>query len=165
MANNSKKCLISLCAICFVVLLTSCDFTSRLTFFNQTGFTMTPYPVDQDLDPPRRVARPENNLATNESVAIDISGSNPVFYVAGIDDESLANGIFLGLNLIDADPLQIQYKVFHYRVPPGEAGDDPGLQPILLQNEVEDVEDVDLSIGVMSPAAAIGGWRVLILRS
>lgn len=170
MANDSRKCLISICAICFVVLLTSCDFTSRIRLINLTEDTMTPYPLSPDLEPPRRVADPDNNLAPatfvghvpTEFVDIDINGFNPVFYVPGIDDESLANGIFLGLGLFDADPIQIQYKVFHYRVPPGEASSDPDLQPILLQNEVVDVEDVNINITVRSGDPSPDGWNVAI---
>ena len=166
MANNSRNCLISLCAICYVVLAAGCDFTSRLRYFNRTDGTMTPYPVivNTDVDPPtaRREARPEENLAPSEFVDIDINGFNPVFYVAGINDESLANGIFIGLNLFDADPIQIQYKVFHYRVPPGQAGSDPDLQPILLQSEIVAVEDNDVSIAVRSGDPSPDGWNVVI---
>lgn len=166
MASNSKKYLISLCAICFVVGATGCDFTSRITFFNRTDGILTPYPVivDDTVEPPRahREARPGENLAPTEFVAIAIDGLNPVFYMAGIDDESLANGIFIGLGLFDADPIQIQYKVFHYRVPPGEAGRDPDLQPILLQSEIVAVEDVDVTIAVRSGDPSPDQWNVQI---
>lgn len=166
MASNSKKCLIAICVICFVVLATGCDFTSRITFFNRTDGTMTQYPVivNDTVDPPtaRREARPGENLAPTESVAIAINGFNPVFYVPGIDDESKANGIYIGLNLFDADPIQVQYKVFHYRVPPGATAGDPDLQPILLQNEIVEVEDVNVSIAVRSGEPSPDGWNVTI---
>lgn len=166
MANRSRNCLISLCAICYVVLAAGCDFTSRIVFFNRTDTTMTPYMVvvDDSVEPPTasREAQPDDNLAPTESVAIAIDGFNPVFYVPGIDDESLANGIYIGLNLFDADPIQIQYKVFHYRVPPGEAGRDPDLQPILLQDEVVEVADVNISIAVRVGEPSPDGWNVVI---
>ncbi|MCH8147661.1 MAG: hypothetical protein IH987_06640 [Planctomycetes bacterium] len=166
MANNSRNCLISLCAICYVVLAAGCDFTSRITFFNRTGDTMTPYPVivDDTVDPPtaRREARPGENLAPTESVPIPINGFNPVFYVPGIDDESLANGVYIGLGLFDADPIQIQYKVFHYRVPPGEASGDPDQRPILLQEDIVAVEDVNITIAVRAGEPSPDGWNIMI---
>ena len=71
MASNSKKCLISLFAICFVVLATGCDFTSRITFFNRTDGILTPYPVivDDSVDPPtaRREARRRHASTRNPS--------------------------------------------------------------------------------------------------
>ncbi len=124
---------------------------------------MTPYPLSIDLEPPRRVADPSGNLAPGDSVDINAMGFNPVFYAPGITDEAMANGIFLGLALMDADPLRIQYKVFHYRVPPGEAGSDPDLQPILLQDEIVEIEDVSIIFTVRTSGPSPDGWNILIL--
>ncbi len=59
-------------------------------------------------------------------------------------------------------PIQIQYKVFHYRAPPGEAGSDPDLQPILLQSEIVEVADIDISIAVRSGDPSPDQWNVRI---
>ena len=89
---------------------------------------------------------------------------NPVFYVAGITDESQANGLYIGLDL-DDDPMMIQYTVFRSRVPPGQAGHDPAQQPILLHQGVEEVSDVALTIRVQlatGSAPPPGCWTVMI---
>ena len=134
-----------------------------MEFHNRTQQTLTPYPLSIDLEPPARVADPANNLAPADFVVINPKGFNPVFYTPGITDEAMANGIFLGLGLIEADPLALQYKVFHYRVPPGEAGRDPDLQPILLQSEIVEIEDKDITIGVRNVGPSPDGWNIRIL--
>lgn len=162
MVFQIKRRLISRCAVCALVLSAACDFSARMEFHNRTQQTMTPYPLNLELEPPRRVADPANALAPADFVVIDPRGFNPVFYAPGITDEAMANGIFLGLGLIEADPLALQYKVFHYRVPPGEAGSDPDLQPILLQDEVVEIEDVDIRIAVRGVGPSPDGWNIRI---
>ena len=97
---------------------------------------------------------------------IDPYGFNPVYYKSGVTDETKANGLYLGLGL-DDDPLMIQYKVFHYKVPPGQAGKDPLIQPILLHQGIEEISDIDMRINVRNFVAAgetlpPGGWKILI---
>lgn len=156
----------SLCVACgaivVCIIVTGCNFGSRLTLNNRTYTTLTPYPLDLDAEPPRRTADPANDVASGGMHSIDPHWFNPVFYAPGIDDESLANGVFIGLNLLEADPMQIQYRLFHYRVPPGEAGSDPDLQPILIGQEVIDVEDIHMVIGVLGRTQG-EQWRVRIL--
>ncbi len=145
-------------AVCALIVSAGCDYTARMELHNRTFQILTPYPVNAELEPPQREADPAHNLASGEFIVVDPAGFNPVYYQPGVNDETKANGFFVGLNLIDADPLQVQYKVFHYRVPPGQAGSDPDLQPILLQSEVVDVEDVDMLIVVRELDTSPGGW-------
>ncbi len=162
--SRTARRLVLWCAVCALALSTACDFSAKLQLYNRTGDTLTPYPVDLDLEPPRRVADTANNVAAGDTTGIDPAGPNPVFYRPGITDETKANGVFLGLNLVDADPMQIQYKLFHYRVPPGEAGKDPDLQPILLLQDVVDVEDVNTQVAVSAPDGSPTGWAVRVIQ-
>ncbi len=167
--SRTKRRLVSWCEICWcavgaIVVSAGCDFTSKIEFHNRTFETLTPYPVNLGLEPPRRVADTAHNLPSGEFVEIDSAGPNPVFYTPGVTDETKANGVFIGLNLVDADPLQIQYKVFHYRVPPGEAGKDPDLQPILLLQDVVDVEDKNTRVALRALDGTPTGWDVRILQ-
>jgi hypothetical protein len=147
-------------------LIAGCPFSSNLRLLNQSGHTLTPYPVVTDPPPPHREADTAHPIAPSGSQPIDPAGFNPVYYTTGVTDQSKANGLYIGLDLEDA-PLMIQYKTFHYKVPPGQAGKDPALQPILLHSGVEEVQNVDLRIvvrgffppGVTPPP---GGWEIMI---
>jgi|GEM_PF-2629331 len=162
MRNQIRKVQVICGAIVVVVAVSGCNFSSRLTLANRTFTTLTPYPVNLDLEPPRREADPAHNIESGGALAIEPHGLNPVFYATGINDETLANGVYIGLNLIEADPMQIQYKLFHYRVPPGEAGKDPDLQPMLIETEIVEVDDVDTVIGVLGRDVG-EQWHVRIL--
>ena len=157
-----RRRLISWCAACALIVSAGCDYSARMELHNRTFQILTPYPVNADLEPPRRVADPANNLGSGDFVVVDPAGFNPAYYQSGVNDEAKANGFYVGLNLIDADPLQVQYKVYHYRVPPGEAGSDPDLQPILLQSEVVEVENVDIMIVVREVDTSPGGWTMRV---
>lgn len=162
MRNHSSTWRVTCGVIALGCLQMGCTFSSELTLANRTLGNLTPFPVNVDLDPPSREPDFANTIEMGGFFPIAPHGLNPVFYAAGIDDESLANGVFIGLNLLEADPLQIQYKIFHYRVPPGNAGSDPDLQPILIAQDVVDVEDVNMIIGILARDTEPGGWQVRI---
>ena len=166
MASRTTTWCLLLCAV-LALSVTSCDFTSDLTFRNVTGQTLTPYPVVTTPPPPHREADSAANISPGGTASIDPLGFNPVYYAAGITDPTQANGVYLGLDLDDAAPFMIQFKVFHYRVPPGQAGHDPDKQPILLHTGVQEIIDVDHTITVSRfPIAGEplppGGWSVRI---
>lgn len=163
MSRTARRLVLS-CTVCAIALSTACDFSAKLQLYNRTGDTLTPYPVNLDLEPPRRVADTANIVEAGGTSGIEPAGTNPVYYKPGITDETKANGVFVGLNLVDADPMQIQWKLFHYRVPPGEAGKDPDLQPILLLQDVVEVEDVNTQIAVSAPDGAPAGWVVRVIQ-
>ncbi len=157
-------------AVCCVLLVlplsAACEFSSNIILHNRIEQTMTPYPVKTDPPPPHREADPANDITHQGSQAIDPHGFNPVYYVPGITDVALANGVYIGLDMDDA-PYMIQYKIFHYRVIPGTAGHDPSKQPILLHQGVREVEDRNTAIIVRLGAGVPGtpppgGWAVLI---
>jgi hypothetical protein len=167
MTSETTKRLFLCCAPLALLMIAACDFTSNVTLNNQSGHALTPYPVKVTPPPPHREADPANIILEAGTTPIDPHGFNPVFYTTGISDVSKANGIYIGLDLDDASPMMIQYKVFHYKVPPGEAGKDPANQPILLHQGVVEVEDVDQMITVswFGPAGVPlppGGWRVVV---
>ena len=161
MKNKVYSHVLCCLAVSTVVLLVGCNFSSTLTLRNQLAVTLVPYPVNT-TPPPSREADPANSLGTFDTASIDPAGFNPVYYASGIDNESRANGLFLGLDLLDADPLRVQFKVFHYKVPPGQAGSDPDLQPILLHQGIVDVDDVDQLIRVRTVITSPppGGWQI-----
>lgn len=149
-------------AVPAVFLVAGCDFSSNITIRNQLAQTLVPYPVRETPPPPHREADPANSLELFDTAPIDPSGFNPVYYASGIENQSSANGLFIGLDSLDADPFHIQFKVFHYKVPPGEAGSDPDLQPILLHQGIVEVEDVNQLIRVRTVITSPppGGWQI-----
>ena len=97
--------------------------------------------------PPSRI--PSGTIPDGGDFSIDPAGFNPVFaWDAGISTTGEdPNGFLIGLALEDT-PSLIQYKLFHYKVTPGEAGKDPDLQPILLSQEVVEVTEGEVAIVV-----------------
>lgn len=162
MASRTSIRLCLACALLGLTCSAGCEFSSNITLRNQTPSHMTPYPVTTEPPPPHREADPANNVGPGHTTAIDPHGFNPVYYVSGITDPTHANGIYIGLDL-DDDPYMIQYKVFHYKVPPGQAGKDPAVQPILLKQGVTEVEDVDQLIRVIGLIPHEHDWTVLIV--
>lgn len=151
--------------------LASCSYDSILRLRNETGDDLVPYPVVTTPPPPHREALPAGTVPHQGEAVLDTKGFNPVYFQEGVVDLDEANGLYLGFDLIDADPLLIQYKVFHYKVPPGTDGGDPTKQPILLHQGFEEVEDLDLTILVTTKAdigqggLPPGGWRVDFRRN
>ena len=148
------------------VLIAGCnDFSSTLRLRNLTPHTLTPYPVVTEPPPPHREPNANGVVPQGGTSPIDPAGFNPVFYAPGVTEPGVANGVYLGLSLMESDPLRIQYRVFHYVVPPGQTGQDPGLQPLLLHEGVVDVPDADVTITVTQPTdiganPPPGGWEV-----
>ena len=142
-------------------LLTSC-FTSSLAIRNETPTALVPYPVVTSPPPPHREADPAASIAPNAEQEIDPEGFNPVYY-AGPVDGTKPNGVFLGLALYHQDPPQIQYRIFHYAVAPGQEGTDPALQPTLLREDVLDLTDDDYVVRVIRKQADVPSaqWEVV----
>jgi hypothetical protein len=163
-AQNKTRPSVTCAVLAAAMATTAGCFESNLTLRNGTGRTLTPYPVVSDPAPPHREADPAGNIENYGSASIDPFGFNPIYYVPGIDDEDQPNGVYLGLDLEGAAPWHIQYKIFHYKVPPGEAGKDPDKQPILLNQGVEDVNNEDQLIRVHLLTRPNGSedWVVLI---
>jgi len=158
-------------ALTLVLCSTSCSYDSLLRLQNETEGPLVPYPVALDPPPPHREAHPTHTIAAQTTYVLDAKGFNPVFYQPGTHDPALANGVYLGFDLTDAEPLLIQFKVWHYQVPPGQEGTDPAKQPILLYQGIREVEDMDLTI-VVSTAPVLGpgglppgGWRIEFRRN
>jgi hypothetical protein len=115
-----------------------------LTLVNETGVTLTFYEVNSS-PPPSRI--PSGTVPDGGDFGIDPGGFNPVFaWDAGISTTGEdPNGFLIGFALGDT-PALIQYKLFHYKVAPGEAGADPALQPILLSQELVEVTEGEVAI-------------------
>jgi len=137
---------------------------SSITLVNETGVTLTFYAVNES-PPPSRL--PSGTTATGSTFDIDPEGYNPVLaYPDGINlGGTDPNGFLIGLALADDPPL-LQYKLFHYKVVPGEADKDPDLQPILINQEIfeltEDavviVVDSDWVATLGAPTGACCNW-------
>lgn len=125
-----------------------------LTLVNQTGRTLTFFDVNAS-PPPSRLQG--GTLSNGGNSAIDPTGFNPVLaWEAGVSlTGTNANGFFIGLDLAGTPP-RIQYKRFHYKVLPGLAGSDPSLQPILLDQQIVELTEGDITIVVDS------GWVATI---
>lgn len=115
-----------------------------LTLVNRTGETLTFYDVNES-PPPSRVSA--GTVPDGGTFSIDPEGYNPVFaWTAGISTAGTApNGFLIAFALTDSPPL-VQYKLFHYKTIPGQAGKDPDLQPILLDQDVVEVAEGDIAI-------------------
>ncbi|MGD2111522.1 MAG: hypothetical protein PVI86_19265, partial [Phycisphaerae bacterium] len=141
---------------------------SSITLVNETAQTLTLYDVNPD-PPPARF--PAGTIAHEGTFDIDPDGFNPVFvWEDGINLEGTdPNGFQLGLGVTEEPPL-IQYKLFHYKVAPGEAGKDPDVQPILITNEIHELpydevlvivgSDWTVTIGepIVEPTGACCAW-------
>lgn len=137
-----------------------CKFGQTLRISNGSGHTLTPYPVDATLSPPQRVADPANDVANGAMGDIDPHGFNPVYYASlPLATPDQANGLFFGLSM-DDEPYLLQYRVFHYRVPPGQEGAEPNNQPLLLDEGFVEIEDEPTLIDVK--ARANGSWGVSV---
>ena len=141
-----------------VILMTTekaiADPEWTITLLNETGVTLTFYDVNESPPPPRV---PAGTIANGTTFNIDPTGFDPVFaWNAGIDLAGTdPNGFHIVLDLT-SDPGTIQYRLFHYKVTPGEAGKDPDLQPVLIDNIVVQVPEGDVLIVVD------GAWNATI---
>ena len=117
-----------------------------LTLVNETGHTLTFFDVNLS-PPPSRL--PAGTTSDNGTFNINPDGFNPVLaWPGGISTTGMnPNGFLIGLALTGSPP-RIQYKRFHYKVTPGEAGTVPALQPILLDQQVVDVVEGEVLITV-----------------
>ena len=130
----------SLLMLALMFLVVSPAQAQTLMLSNQTERTLVPYRFSKV---PGELLRDfDNRIEPGEEAEIDISGSNLIF-----TDESFSttgteiNGFFLGFGLSDSPPV-IQYKLIHYRVPPGQNGKDPSKGPIIINQVNEDVSSL-----------------------
>lgn len=141
-------------------------FSARLGLRNQTTTTLVPYPVVTTPPPPHRQADPANALAPGEFQELDPAGFNPLYYAAGVSDPALPNALHLSLDLYESDPAVILWRVFHYPVPPDQVGTDPALQPQLLREELEELEDRDSVLRLIEGPSDQGpGWRIEVVQT
>ena len=146
------------------LLLASCQtFTSTLSLQNETNRDLVPYPVVTTPPPPHRAPDTANTIAPSGRLEIDPEGFNPVFYFGGVGDLGAPNGVFVGLGFYDQEPPIIHIRLFHYVVPPGQEGSDPALQPVLLREDFEEVQDENLVIRVIRGMPG-GGDLPLVVR-
>ncbi|UCE62164.1 MAG: hypothetical protein JSU63_10730 [Phycisphaerales bacterium] len=117
-----------------------------LKLANGTGETLAFYDVNESPPPSRLQA---GTVLFGGVRIIDPEGYNPVFaWNAGINTTGTdPNGFLIAFALTDSPPL-IQYKIFHYKVTPGQAGKDPDLQPILISQKVVEVTEGEIEIFV-----------------
>lgn len=154
------------CVAAALLSVAGCPFSSKIFVKNSTLVSLTPYPVKSEPPPPHRAADLAGSIGQGGTAEIDPHGFNPVYYQAGVTDPTKANGLYIGLDMDDT-PYVIQYKVFHYKVPPGEAGKDPAKQPILLHSGVVEVSNVDTQVTIstefpVGEPIPPGGWKVVI---
>jgi hypothetical protein len=124
------------------------DPSWTIVLANETGRILTFHDVNPNPPPPRL---PSDTVPDAGTFDIDSAGYNPVFaWDDGVNVEgSDPNGFYIGLALAENPPL-IQYKLFHYQVPPGTEGKDPDLQPLLLDLELFEVTEGAVAIVVDS---------------
>lgn len=122
------------CAVTAMALAVMSGCTGHSAYlYNGTQYTLTPYPLVSKPPPPHHVADPANAIAPNTEEPIDMHGTNPVFYAAGITDPKEPNGVYFKFFFYQAKgPWPVQYRIYHYLVPPGQEGKDLDKQPILL---------------------------------
>ncbi len=154
-------------ALVSLTLLASCTFSNSIRLRNKTNGDLVLYPVVTNPPPPHREASIINTIAKDDFGVLNHNAFNPVYYQAGIANPSRPNGLYLGFDLYDADPLVILYRVMHYVVPPGQEGNDPALQPIILEEDFVEVPDQNLVVRVIQENVMMvppmpGGWRVEI---
>lgn len=105
-----------------------------LTLVNESGFSLTPYPLVGDspraprrADEPRALeSRPLEHGATR---AVGAGGPDVAWLAPDASDAAAPNGFTLRLALSDAAP-RIVVVTYRYRVPPGEEGGDAELAPV-----------------------------------
>ena len=69
---------------------------------------------------------------------LDPNSFNPTYYTEGVQSPTKPNGIYIGFDL-EFSPRFILYRIFHFVVPPGQEGQDPQLQPKLLNQEAVEI--------------------------
>ena len=128
----------------------------KITLANETGATLTFYEVNA-TPPPGRISA--GTVLTGGTFNIDPTGYNPVFaWDGGIAMAGTnPNGFFIGLGLTETPPV-LQYKLFHYKVPPGMEGSDAKVQPVLLDQNLLNVVEGDVTIVVDSSWTATIGF-------
>lgn len=99
-----------------------------LEVLNQTGVDLQRYDVVDLQRQPAGAPIPDGGIDE-----VDVDGFNQVYYQADnpSPDEDTPNGFIVQMAL-DVEPRALLTIVYHYRVPPGQEGTDPGSQPIKL---------------------------------
>ncbi len=97
----------------------------RITIQNRTGGPLVPYLVVRTPRGLVRQAQPELSVPAGASYQIDPQGWNPVFY--GEHGEQ-RRGVLVEIGSRSNPPVLVS-TVYAYQVPPGQAGENPTLQP------------------------------------
>ena len=109
-----------------------------VTLRNLTSRVLQAYLVVTNPPPPHREHVPAMDIAGLDENTVDPNGFNPVFYTEGVQNPTKPNGIYIGFAL-EFEPRLIQYRIFRFKVPPGQEGQDPALQPTVLNEQVVEV--------------------------
>ena len=142
-----------------------CSFSSKLSLVNETAHPMIPYPVVTDPPPPHREADPGAIVPIQGKRSVPTGGFYPLYYSAGVLNPQRPNALYLGLDFYDDSPPQILYRVMHMSVPPGQEGQDPELQPVVLKEELVTITDVNHVIVVdetVTDESPVPVWKVTI---
>lgn len=97
----------------------------RITIQNRTGGTLVPYLVVRTARGLVRQAQPAQSVPAGGSYQVDPDGWNPVFY--GERGEQ-RRGVLVEIGS-RSDPPVLVSTVYAYKVPPGQSGENPTLQP------------------------------------
>jgi hypothetical protein len=136
MADSKTERRLAVCAVASLVLAATSGCTHSLYLHNGTNYALTPYQMVSKPPPAHYQAVPKSDIAPNTEAPIEKYGLHPVFYSpAAADPTHLEepNGVHFKFFFNQPKgPWPVQYMVYHYQVPPGQEGKDPGKQPILL---------------------------------
>ena len=97
----------------------------RITIQNRTGGPLVPYLVVRTTRGLARQAQPSLSVPAGGSYRVDPGGWNPVFYGEHGDQR---RGVLVEIGS-RSDPPVLVSTVYAYKVPPGQAGENPTLQP------------------------------------
>jgi hypothetical protein len=136
MRHNKMERWLAVCAVTALALAVTGGCTHSVYLHNGTNYTLTPYQMVSQPPPAHYQADPKNDIAPNTQAPIEKYGLHPVFYapvIADPTDLQEPNGVYFKFFFNQPKgPWPVQYMVYHYQVPPGQEGTDPGKQPILL---------------------------------
>ena len=109
-----------------------------VTLKNLTNRHLQAYLVVTTPPPPHREAVPAMDIVGLGERTLDPNSFNPTYYTEGVQSPTKPNGIYIGFDL-EFSPRYILYRIFHFIVPPGQEGQDPQLQPKLLNQEAVEI--------------------------
>lgn len=110
----------------------------KVTLRNLTQRSLEAYLVVVNPPPPHREHVPAMDIGPLGERELDPNAFNPVYYTAGVQNPDKPNGIYIGFD-VEFEPRGILYRIFHFKVPPGQEGQDPNLQPKVLAEEYAEI--------------------------